>query len=70
MLFIFIFVFVTTCIFTSYSGCTDKYFTQNTNVHLDLSLSQVPPSLSAPKIASSAVQGIKSALLVVVSELT
>jgi len=26
--------------------------------------------LSAPKIASSAVQGVKSALLVVVSELT
>jgi len=39
-------------------------------LHLYLSLSQLPPSLSAPKIASSAVQGVKSALLVVVSELT
>ena len=38
-------------------------------LYLDLSLSQLPPSLSAPKIASSAVQGVKSALLVVVSRL-
>ena len=56
--------FIRFSIFASYSTCTKSI------LHLGLSFSHLPPSLSAPKIASFAVQGVKSALLVVVSELT
>lgn len=51
-----------------YDGYYDKCL--ETLFHFLLTIqSQVPPSLSAPKIASSAVQGVKSALLVVVDPL-